>query len=119
MAIDNPRLKVLRRAGVTHVQLHDRSILDQPTIERITEEIEQLIDHDHDPKILIDFKNVEHLSSGALGALVRINHRIQKKTGQLRLVHLADPLLEIFKITRLISLFQMHDNVENAMGSYR
>ena len=119
MAVDNPRLVVAQRNGITHVELYDRSILDQPVIERMTDEIEQLIDKEYDPKFLIDFKNVEHLSSAALGALVRISHRIQDKSGQLRLVNLAQQLWEIFEITRLIALFQIYDDVDKAIGSYR
>ena len=118
MTTTSAHLKVYHHTGATWIQLRDRCILDQPIIDQISDEIIRLIDQDNNPKILLDFKNVEQLSSAALGALIRVNQQIKDKCGQLRLANVAGHLQEIFEMTRLDRLFQMHDDSEAAIDSF-
>ena len=60
-------LRVVDEDGVMHIQFVDRNILDEANIQQIGEEITRLVDETPQPKILISFENVDHLSSAALG----------------------------------------------------
>ncbi|RMH25500.1 MAG: anti-sigma factor antagonist [Planctomycetota bacterium] len=118
MAQAESRLRVSNRAGVTTVEFADRNILDEANIQAISEEISALIDRADEPKLLISFANVDHLSSAALGALITINHRIRDRKGQLRLANIDPQIYEVFVITRLNKLFDIHDTTDEAIASF-
>lgn len=111
------RIRVKRVNDVIQVEFVDRNILDEANIQAIGDEITQLIDGQPSPKLLISFSNVEHLSSAALGTLITINNRMRNK-GQLRLCNIDPQIYEVFVITRLNKLFQIHESIDDAMKSF-
>lgn len=118
MAAADSRLRVRRKDNVTQIEFVDRNILDEANIQLIGDEIGGLIDQDASPRLLISFANVDHLSSAALGTLITINNKIRAKGGQLRLANIDPQIYEVFVITRLNKLFQIHENTDEAMKSF-
>jgi anti-sigma B factor antagonist len=112
------RLRVQDREGITCIEFVDRNILDEANIQQIGDEIGALVDSHPNPRVLISFGNVDHLSSAALGTLITINNRIRNKGGQLRLANIDPQIYEVFVITKLNKLFQIHDSDEEALGSF-
>jgi anti-sigma B factor antagonist len=112
------RIRVKRQDNITQVEFIDRNILDEANIQMIGEDITKLVDAEPSPKILISFANVEHLSSAALGTLITINNRIRTRSGQLRLANIDPQIYEVFVITRLNKLFQIHTTTEEALKSF-
>lgn len=119
MAQGEARLRVRKEAGVTHVEFVDRNILDEANIQQIGEEIVSLIDAESQPKLVISFSNVDHLSSAALGTLITIHNRMKSKQGQLRLANIDPQIYDVFVITKLNKLFEIHDTVDRAVSSLR
>jgi anti-anti-sigma factor len=118
MAGSDSRLRVKRQGNVTIVEFVDRNILDEANIQAIGEEIAEIVDEGPAPRLLISFANVDHLSSAALGALITINHKVRAKQGQLRLADIDPQIYEVFTITRLNMLFQIHQTSEDAIKSF-
>jgi anti-sigma B factor antagonist len=112
------RLRVVDQDGVTCIEFVDRNILDEANIQQIGEEIMAIVDGGDRPRILISFENVDHLSSAALGTLITINNKIRNKTGELRLANIDPQIYEVFVITKLNKLFQIHDTSEQAMAGF-
>ena len=112
------RLRVKQTNGITHVEFIDRNILDEANIHQIGEEITGLVDAAPAPKLLISFANVDHLSSAALGTLITVNNRIKGRKGQLRLANIDPQIGEVFKITKLDKLFQIHESTDAALASF-
>ena len=112
------RLRVDEQDGVTRIEFVDRNILDEANIQQIGEEIGRLIDAQPQPKFLISFDNVDHLSSAALGTLITINNKIRGREGQLRLAEIDPQIYEVFVITKLNKLFQIFDSTEQALASF-
>lgn len=112
------RIKVKRVDGVTQVEFVDRNILDEANIQSIGEEIGVLLDAEQKPRLVISFVNVEHLSSAALGTLITINNKVRQRAGQLRLCDIDPQIYEVFTITRLNKLFQIHPTAADAMKSF-
>jgi anti-sigma B factor antagonist len=119
MAQSTSRLIVTQQNQVTRVEFRDRNILEEAAIQQIGDEITKLIDAEGDPKLLLSFSRVEHLSSAALGTLITINNKIKQKGGQLRLSNINPQIFEVFKITKLNKLFQIHDDSESALASFK
>ena len=112
------RLRVTDEDGITRIEFVDRNILDEANIQQIGDEISRLIDSQTQPKVLISFENVDHLSSAALGTLITINNKIRGKDGQLRLADIDPQIYEVFVITKLNKLFQIHDSADQALASF-
>lgn len=121
MASQESRLVIEQDGEVTRVTFLDRNILEEASIQQIGEQVGALVDGSDaapSPKILLDFTNVEHLSSAALGTLITINNAVKKQSGQLRLSNIDPQIYEVFVITKLNKLFQIHDDNEAALSSF-
>ena len=118
MAATESMLRVTEEDGITRIGFVERNILDEANIQQIGDEIARLVDESVQPKMLISFENVDHLSSAALGTLITINNKIRGKDGQLRLANIDPRIYEVFVITKLNRLFQIHDNADQAIASF-
>ena len=118
MAAHDSRLRISQQGDVTQIEFLDRNILDEANIQAIGDEIGQLIDDAGTPRLLISFSNVDHLSSAALGTLITINKRVNDKSGMLRLADIDPQIYEVFAITRLDKLFQIHETRDDALTSF-
>jgi anti-anti-sigma factor len=94
-------LKVLENGVVTTVQFCEREILDEMRISEMQAELMSLIDAKTRPLVVIDFHNVDHMSSACLGLLVAANTRVNKKEGRLRLANIQPKLMTVFALTKL------------------
>ena len=112
------RINVSEHEGVIRIEFLDRNILDEANIQLIGDEIGQLVETNDQPKVLISFLNVDHLSSAALGTLITINNKIRVKDGQLRLADIDPQIYEVFVITKLNKLFQIYDSADQALASF-
>lgn len=113
------RLRITEVDGVTQIEFIDRNILDEANIQAISDEITEIIDQSGTPLLLINFANVDHLSSAALGALITINNKTRDKSGTLRLANIDPQIYEVFVITRLNKLFNIHETLEEAFGKFQ
>lgn len=118
MASPESRLRITERNTVTCVEFIDRNILDEMNVQAISEEIGGLIDGSDNPRMLISFANVDHLTSAALGALITIRNKVKSKDGELRLADIDPQIYEVFEITRLTGLFNIHDSTDDAMSAF-
>lgn len=113
-----PRLSVRKKGMVSVVEFADRKILDELSITEIGDELTKLADEQTQPKVLLSFKNVEHLSSAALGMLIKLNKEVAAKSGSLKLSDITPQIFEVFKITRLNKLFEIHDTADKALAAF-
>lgn len=111
-------IRVQDQGGVKRIEFVERNILDEANIQQIGDEIGRVVDSQDEPRVLISFTNVDHLSSAALGTLITINNKIRGKDGQLRLAEIDPQIYEVFVITKLNKLFQIFDTTEQALASF-
>ncbi|MCE5324787.1 MAG: STAS domain-containing protein [Planctomycetaceae bacterium] len=113
----SPRLSVTKEGNVTVVVLTDRKILDEVNIMQIGEQLSALAVGQGTPHMVLDFANVAHMSSSALGVLITLNKRIRERKGDLRLCNIQPAIYEIFVITRLNEIFQICSSRQEAVDS--
>lgn len=118
MSLPNPPVAVTEANNVRIVEFTHNKILDEANIKEIGDAILALVDSQETPKVLIDFANVDHLSSAALGMLININSRVKAKNGYLRLANIKSSIREVFVITKLDKLFKIMNSREEALTSY-
>ena len=114
---DEPRRTIAsQEAGAWVIQFVDSNILDELSIARIAEELNQLVDRMGRPMLVMDFANVRHMSSSALGMLITLHKKVQARGGSLRLCNIRPAILEVFEITKLADLFKIHDSRSAALA---
>jgi anti-sigma B factor antagonist len=113
-----PPLSVVNVKDVRVVEFTNNKILDEANIADIGNTLNSLIDERAQPKLLLDFATVEHLSSAALGMLINVNKRVKEKNGQLRLANIKPQIMEVFLITKLDKLFRIYGTRNEAMMSF-
>jgi anti-sigma B factor antagonist len=118
MPPETSRLRIKKVGDVHQIEFIDRNILDEANIQHIGEEILGIVDSRPKPKILISFTNVDHLSSAALGTLITVNNRVRHAGGQLKLSDIDPQIYEVFIITKLNKLFEIHENAAAALKSF-
>jgi anti-sigma B factor antagonist len=118
MPSETSRLRIKKIGDVHQVEFIDRNILDEANIQHIGEEILAIVEAKPKPKLLISFTNVDHLSSAALGTLITVNNRVRSAAGQLRLADIDPQIYEVFIITKLNKLFQIHETAAGALKSF-
>lgn len=100
-------IRVEHGMDVTIVTFIDKSILDDQQIRRLQESFEPVIEKNGDGEIILNFTNVEFMSSAVLGLLIRIHKRVIERGGQLRLRNLDPSIMKIFEITQLTKVFDI------------
>lgn len=118
MAADQAHVKVRDSGGIRVVEFTERKILDELAIHEIGEELSRVIDESGDVRMLLSFKNVDHLSSAALGMLINLNKQVAAREGELKLSDISPPIFEVFKITRLNKLFTIHPTMAEAIADF-
>ena len=109
------KLRIRSVEDVTAVRFQESSILDTQLIHDIADELDRLIEVEHQKKLLLDFTEVKFFSSSALGLLVTLSKKMAEIEGQIVICALAVELRKVFKITNLDKLFDFADDEDRAL----
>jgi anti-sigma B factor antagonist len=70
-------------------------------------------------QIVLDLEDVTHIDSGGLGTLVSLYASARKVGGEIKLAEIGSHARELLQITRLMTLFEIFDTVEDAIASFK
>jgi len=112
------RLIAEPRGDITIVTFVDRKIIDESNIQEIGDQLTDLVVNQYKVKMLLNFENVEYLSSAALGKLITLNKKIKEENGKLKLCSVRPQIYEVFKITKLNKLFEIYDDEDRALARF-
>ena len=112
------RLEVEHIGDVTVVNFVDKKILDEQNIQIIGEQLFDLVDNQGKKKLLLNFGNVEFLSSAALGKLITLNKKVQTSGGKLVMCKIAREIHEVFEITKLDKFFNIQKEEQAALQAF-
>src|SRR4029078_11672791 len=79
------RMDVTQKGEVTVVRFVDRKILDEANIQELGSELFKLVEQEKRKNLLLNFSNVEFLSSAALGKLITLDKKVKANAGRLKL----------------------------------
>ena len=68
--------------------------------------------------ILLELGAVSTVDSSGIGEMVNAFSTVGDRGGALKLVNLPDKVSDILQITQLISVFEVYDNLEEALESF-
>lgn len=94
-------------------------ILDETTILSIMDEMAKITQEAYKLKLLIDFCNVEYLSSAVLGKIVAMHKKITADKGQFKLCGIKPAILQVFSITRLDKVLEIYPDQAKALNAFK
>ena len=94
--------------GVTVVSFVDTKIVTEEQIQEVGEQLYSLVEDEGHKNLLLNFGNVQYLSSAALGKLINLKKKVAAVKGKLKLCCIHPDLLEVFRITRLDQVFEIY-----------
>lgn len=103
--------------GVTILDLDGRITLGEGTVElRYT--VRDLV-ADGARKILLNLAAVDYVDSSGLGELVSAFTTARSRNAELKLVNLSGRVQKLLNLTRLSTVFDIHDNEAQALASFK
>ena len=112
------RLSVSVKADVHVVHFLDRKILDETNIIELANQLFDLVDKNKGIKLLLNFNNVQYLSSTVLGKLITLRTRVDEDRGRLVLCGIRPQILEVFKITKLTKIFDIVEDEATGLAHF-
>jgi anti-sigma B factor antagonist len=103
---------------VTVVKFIDKKILDEASIQELGLELFSLVEHDNRKAILLDFSNVEFLSSAALGKLITLDRKVKSHKGRLKMCNIRPEIYEVFQITKLNKVFDIRKDQAEGLSAF-
>lgn len=118
MASGQRRLDIDMIGDVTIARFVDKKILDETNIQIIGNQLFGLVEQDNRKRIVLDFSNVEYLSSAALGKLITLDKKVKAANGKLRLCSIRPDIYEVFAITKLNQVFDIKEDQDQAVEGF-
>ena len=119
LQIERPPKKEGASGDVTVVHFTGCNVsLDEETLDRIHDQLLALADEPGESDLLLDFGNVEYLSSAALGKFITLNKKVNAAQGKLVLCNIDPQIYEVFEITKLNKLFNIQKEEQAALQAF-
>lgn len=112
-------LLIQKMEDVRIIEFTDTAILDQVRIERIHNELREIVEAAGLPKLILSFENVQNISSAMLGVLMSLNKQVAKAGGEMRLAHISKSIAEVFSLTRLDKMLKIYKSTDQAMVKFK
>ena len=94
------------------------STYEPPIVQQVGSELFRLVDQQDCLRLLLNFSEVEFLSSAGLGKLITLDKKLKARGGKVRLSNLSPELHDIFRITRLDKLFEIEEDEADALEAF-
>jgi anti-sigma B factor antagonist len=107
MGQEQSRIKVEYGMDVTLVTFEDERIVDEEQIRELRESFRKVIERNQDKKLVLNFANVEFMTSALLGLLIRVHKRVCELGGRMQLSNLNSNIHKVFEITQLTKVFDI------------
>ncbi|MCK4271446.1 STAS domain-containing protein [bacterium] len=92
-------------------------IMGGPDAGAVRERLHQLID-DGKKKVVVDLSGVSWMNSSGLGILIGGLTTMRNSGGDLKLANTTEKVQNLLMVTKLISIFESYDTVDDAVASY-
>ena len=112
------RIEVSDVGDIAVVTFIDKKILDEQNIQMIGDDLFRLVDELGRRKVLLNFANVQYMSSAALGKLIRLHQRLHSLGGKLVLCGISKDLYDVFSITKLDKMLKIVKDEQTGINSF-
>ena len=93
-------------------------IMGGPEAGQLNDKIHELIEAGKQ-KLIIDMSKLELMNSSGLGIFIGAVNTLKNNNGQLVMIHVPPRIQQLFKMTRLSSVFNIADDLDQALEIFR
>ena len=93
-------------------------IMGGPDASLLHDKLYECIQNDK-KRVVIDLAGVEWMNSTGLGILIQSFTTLRNSQGQLKLARVTDKIQSLLTITKLVSVFEAFDSVDEAIASFK
>ncbi len=93
-------------------------IMGGPDATVLHDKLHEFIDQNK-KKVVIDLAKVDWMNSTGLGILISGLTTLKNNGGELKLANVTEKIQSLLTITKLITVFESYDTVEQAAASFR
>jgi anti-sigma B factor antagonist len=112
------KLDVEEKGEVSIATFKDVVMMDEGTMKLLGDDLDKLASKEK-AMLIINFEHVDYISSAVLGRMVKVYKMVRKGKGKVKLCGLKKNPLQVFKITRLDKMFEIYNDTEKAVGSFK
>jgi len=69
-------------------------------------------------KLLLNMAEVQHIDSSGIGELMTAYTTVKSQGGELKLLNLSKNVRNLLQVTRLYTIFDVHEDLDSAVASY-
>ena len=114
-----PKIQTVTQGDVGVVSILEARILDEASINAMGKALLDLVKKQYMIKMVIDLGEVKYLSSAFLRQLIALYKALKEEKGDLRLCRVDPQVREVFKITQLDKMIEIHDTLQKAVESLK
>jgi anti-sigma B factor antagonist len=104
--------------GILTIVFDDARILDESKLEQLGVELLEMLNKTTEERVILDFRNVQFMSSAMLGKLVQVHKKTAEFKVKLKLCSIASEIRQVFKITKLDKLFDIESDDAAARAAF-
>jgi len=102
--------------GVLIVDCNGRLVFGEESA-NLRDTVKKLISENKN--IVLNLSGVSYIDSGGLGTLVALYTSAQTNGGKIKLASLTPRVGDLLQVTKLVTIFEVYDNEEQAVQSFR
>jgi anti-sigma B factor antagonist len=96
--------------GILTVCLTDSRLTDEAKLEQLGSDLIKQLNETTEERVILDFRNVQFMSSSMLGKLVQLQKKCKEFKVHLKLSAISPDIRQVFKITKLDKLFEIESD---------
>ena len=114
----NQLLRIRRANGVAIVSFLTPYLQTEEVIHQVGDELFELVETEGYTKVLLSFNGVRFLSSSMLAQMVKLQRKLAKVKGKLRLSSLPPAMKEVMHISQLDKMLEVYDDETSALAKF-
>ncbi|MCK4633160.1 MAG: STAS domain-containing protein [candidate division Zixibacteria bacterium] len=111
------KLSSKEQAGIVILEPRGK-IMGGPDASLLHDKLHECIDGNQN-RIIIDLAQVDWMNSTGLGILISSYTTLRNNGGHLKLANVTDKIKSLLTITKLVSVFEAFDSVDEAVASFK
>lgn len=117
MAMFSPELETDQLGDVTVVRFVPPHLMDPDQTEDVGRQLVEIVQQGK-RRLVLDFRNVERVSSGLVAKVIGLHKRVQAEGGRLAVCNLSPPIQDVFVMLRLPQFLHLYDRDTDALQSF-
>jgi anti-sigma B factor antagonist len=118
MADTKDTFTIKNEGPIMVVSFHGSGFLDEEKIDLIGKDLIAALSAAPKPLVVLDMSNVRFCSSSILGKFVALYKTVVGLGGKIKFAALEKSISELFRVTKLDRLFEVHPDVRSAVKSF-